>query len=113
MQWWQWLLVIFGGFFLAIFFVIYFGWMYIKYKFASFGKELKAGLMSMAHPVLPQTLTLSPLSDQMKEPPAMRAAVETVKSLGFEVAGPFTVNESPGIVLYTTADPSRQVCGTV
>ena len=108
MEWWQWLLVITGGFFLAIFFVVYFGWMYLKYRLSKWGKSFKAGLMSMAHPVIPQTMNLTPPTEPLQESPALRAAVEAVRALGFETAGPFVVAEGPGVVIYTSADPARQ-----
>lgn len=113
MQWWQWLLVITGGFFLAIFFVVYFGWLYIKHKLSKFGTEFAAGLRSMGQSVLPQTMTLAPPSEPVQESPTFRATIEAVRSLGFYVAGPLVAEEGPGVVVYTTADPAREVCGTV
>ena len=112
MAWWQWLLIVVGGFLLAFFVLIAGVALFVRSKW----RKLKASIgelgKAFANPVVPQTATLE-LDDDAALSDAAQSAAEEVRGLGVEVGRPYRVREMANVLLVPLADPSRHLAGTL
>lgn len=111
MQWWQWLLVIAGGFILALLVVALAVYLFVKSKLRQLKGAINNFVNARGGTVLPQTVTLLPPTDPAPSPETA-ARISEAKALGFEVGGPFLLEENPGVVLHTLAHAEHEVVGT-
>ena len=114
LAWWQWLLLITGGFLLAIILLIAAVGLWLRAKLAKLTKGLGGLAEAMSRPVIPQTLELRPGdAAEVGKRPALGRTIKELRDLGFDVGGVFLADGLPDAVAVPFADTARQVAGLV
>jgi hypothetical protein len=115
MQWWQWLLVVAGGFILAIFVLIVAAIQFLKYKLRGLGKTIGDLIGAMnAGVAIPQSANLiRATQEDLAQHDKLDIHVNEMKSLGLEIDGPFRMEEDRArdLIAYCLADPARSLMG--
>lgn len=114
MTWWQWILVISASLVIAIFIAVSALIAILKAKLKKWGSGLGDAFKSLATSPIPETLTLLPCAEsEVDKRPGLRETVNEVKSLGFDLDGPYFADENKTTIVYLTAKPDVEMMGMI